>query len=197
MAVLRPVTQVFVSCRERLMATRGGMEEIDHVNAIIKAGPEAITPWFFFKQYSYVVLCSYWKEQYARKEWEAFFESGGKTRISNTRKREAIWAVRKNYEDWFEGLLVSKDRLAYLDTMPMIGPVTCRHLARNIGIDCVKPDRHMCRLAAGFGYGSSNKVEEQACITTQMCEDIRKESGEDYLGTIDVILWRACNLGWL
>jgi hypothetical protein len=202
MTVLKPITQVFLKLSDRLEGTREGYDEIEHVRNVIKAGPEAVTPWFFFQQFVFVVICSYWKEQYARKEWDRYFESAGDlTCISNKTKRRAVFQVRPDYERWFKDMLAYKtpdERITFLQEMPMIGPVTSRHLARNIGIDCIKPDRHMNRLAAEFGYGASKKVEEQIRITTKMCRDIQEEIGDaEYLGTIDVILWRACNLGWI
>lgn len=196
---MRATAQVYLSVLNRLEEIPEYAAEIEHVRSILRAGPEAVTKWFFFRQYVYVVLCSYWKEQIARKEWERYFDSGGDLScISNARKRQAVFTVRPDYEDWYIGMLEAADRLVYLQTMPMIGPVTCRHLARNIGIDCVKPDRHMNRIAAEFGYGSSNKVSEQIEITTKMCKDIQDDiGGAEYLGVIDVVLWRACNLGWI
>lgn len=197
--ILKPVTQVFNITISNLESIPEYKAEIDYVRSVIRAGPAAVTPWFFFKQYVHVVLCSYWKEQYARREWDRYFESGGDLScISNARKRHAVLTVRMGYEEYFDGVLAAEDKFAYLETMPLIGPVTCRHLARNIGIDCVKPDRHMNRLAAEFGYGASNKVPEQIKITTKMCQDIQDDiGGAEYLGVIDVALWRACNLGWL
>jgi len=196
---MKAITQVYNVVLGSLEKDPEYLAEINHVRSVIRAGPEAVTSWFFFQQYVFVVLCSYWKEQYARKEWDRYFESAGDlTCISNKRKRSAVFNVRPDYQYWFRDVLAAKDRIVFLQTMPMIGPVTCRHLARNIGIDCVKPDRHMNRLAAEFGYGSSNKVSEQIKITTQMCKDIQDDiGGADYLGVIDVVLWRACNLGWI
>jgi len=63
------------------------------------------------------------------------------------------------------------------------GPITKYHLARNLGVDCVKPDRHLARLAERFGYGTPDA----------MCRAIQDELG-GRLGTIDAVLWRYCNL---
>jgi hypothetical protein len=35
---------------------------------------------------------------------------------------------------------------------PMIGPVTSFNLAKNIGLDVAKADRHLSRLAANVGF---------------------------------------------
>jgi hypothetical protein len=40
------------------------------------------------------------------------------------------------------------ERLEYLGSLPWIGAITKYHAARNFGVDCVKPDIHLTRLAA-------------------------------------------------
>src|SRR5204862_28581 len=39
----------------------------------------------------------------------------------------------------------------WLTRCPYIGPVTCWHLAKNVGMDVVKPDRHLVRMAQASG----------------------------------------------
>jgi len=39
----------------------------------------------------------------------------------------------------------------FLQQLPFIGPVTAFHLAKNLGIEAVKPDRHLCRLSKLLG----------------------------------------------
>jgi hypothetical protein len=105
--------------------------------------------------------------------------------IHNAHKRAAISEALLNYQEWLTKIKLSSDPISFIDTLPMMGPVTRYHLARNIGIDCVKPDRHLMRLAARWGY--PNPLE--------MCKDIQNEiGGSEKLGTIDVVLWRWCNL---
>lgn len=73
--------------------------------------------------------------------------------------------------------------IVYLDSLPMIGPITKYHLARNIGLDYAKPDRHLIRLAEKFGYPDIQV----------MCTKLSAYSGWR-IGTVDVILWRYCNM---
>jgi hypothetical protein len=63
--------------------------------------------------------------------------------------------------------------------LPYIGPVTVWHLARNIGVDCAKPDRHLARLTSQFGY-----VDASA-----LCQAVAAAVGER-IGVVDVVLWR-------
>ena len=68
-----------------------------------------------------------------------------------------------------------------LTNLPHIGPITCFHLARNIGLlDSVKPDLHLVRAAKYWGY---NSCEE-------MCRDIQPEGMP--LGIVDLIYGSVC-----
>jgi hypothetical protein len=81
----------------------------------------------------------------------------------------------------FEELKVNliDDFFGLAPTLPFIGSITARHLAKNLGIDAAKPDRHLARLAVQFGYGS---VDE-------MCSTISDVTG-DSLSVTDIVLWR-------
>lgn len=59
-----------------------------------------------------------------------------------------------------------------------MGPVTSMHLARNIGLDAVKPDLHLVRLSNHFGFGDP----------FQMCELLSGLSGER-VGLVDLVLF--------
>jgi len=75
------------------------------------------------------------------------------------------------------------EQLEYLKSLPWIGDITKYHLARNLGLDVAKPDRHLMRLAKIFKYDDVQK----------MCQDVAERS-KDRIGTVDVVLWRYCNL---
>jgi hypothetical protein len=66
-----------------------------------------------------------------------------------------------------------------LTRLPYIGPITCWHLAKVLGVDAVKPDVHLQRAATAAGYPSP----------LALCEEIRTASG-DRLTVIDSVLWR-------
>lgn len=78
---------------------------------------------------------------------------------------------------------IEENQLDYLSTFPFIGKVTKYHLARNLGFDYVKPDRHLVRLAKKYNTTPS-----------EMCRVICEKTGRR-LGTIDVVLWRFCEQG--
>lgn len=79
--------------------------------------------------------------------------------------------------------VVYNDKISALEELPWIGGITKYHLARNMGLDCVKPDRHLVRLAERYGFEDPHL----------MCNYLAKQFKER-VGTIDVILWRYCNL---
>jgi hypothetical protein len=78
---------------------------------------------------------------------------------------------------------IQADPVRELRKLPFIGPVTSYHLAKNLGIDVVKPDRHLARLASKFGFGSAES----------MCTEIGHQVGEP-ASVVDIVLWRYCAL---
>jgi hypothetical protein len=73
--------------------------------------------------------------------------------------------------------------VGYLQAFPYIGPVTKFHLAKNLGIDTAKPDRHLVRLAITAG----------AKDVFSLCRSISALSG-DRVAVVDLVLWRFCTL---
>lgn len=144
---------------------------------------EETTATRFFQEYIWCVLNAGMREQVARKIYDRFIKRLDLETIGHLGKREAINTGLKNYKIWFEKLLKSDDKIDFLESLPWIGKITKYHLARNIGIDCVKPDRHLKRIAERFGFQDP----------LEMCKEIQKITNER-LGVIDVILWRYANL---
>lgn len=95
----------------------------------------------------------------------------------------AIKDIIKNRDQYFSEYRKSENKLDYLETLPFIGKITKYHLAKNLGIDCVKPDRHLVRIAKNYGM---NPFE--------MCKKLSKITG-DTVHTIDYVIWRSANLG--
>ena len=161
----------------------GYQEEIEWCRRM--ATFEECTPERFFSEYVWCVLNAGMKEQVARKIYVRFQQAWDISVVGHLGKRAAIKTGIETHLAWFRILQNHNDRIEYLQSLPWIGPITKYHLARNIGIDCVKPDRHLVRLAAHFGFPSP----------LEMCIEIQKHTDpQERLGTIDVILWRDCNL---
>lgn len=92
-------------------------------------------------------------------------------------------ARRVNREEWaYLKPRIRKGGLEVLREFPYIGPITQYHLARNIGLDVAKPDRHLVRISEATGR------------TVQgLCEEIAKATGER-VGAVDVVLFRYASL---
>lgn len=141
----------------------------------------------FLMETCWVILNSGMKEQIARKIWERIQEAWDLgIDISNVFKHKgkvaAIKLVKLTYHKLFENYLLSENKIEYLQAIPFIGKITCYHLAKNLGHDCVKPDRHLVRIA-----------ERYQTTPDALCEQLSKDTGEKKC-VIDIILWRACNL---
>jgi hypothetical protein len=102
--------------------------------------------------------------------------------ISNRRKHEAVVEIARIVaERGFPPVLqaILKDPVATLRGLPFIGPVTALHLAKNLGFDLAKPDRHLVRLQERFGFAE----------VSDMCEHLSSATG-DAIRVVDLVLWR-------
>ncbi len=167
--------------------------------------PSEITDRFFFSELTWVIYNAGMKEALIRSKWPAIewayfgFEpivvftyrersiSLALSVINHLGKANAVAdGAAKILED---GPMNTKlpqmseaDILEYFETFPYIGRVTRYHLARNIGYDVVKPDRHLVRLAEALDYpgfdGPDALVQEVSLLVGE-----RK-------GYVDYIFWR-------
>lgn len=94
-----------------------------------------------------------------------------------TKAMDHIWEHRKVL---FAAFQIAENKLAYCHTLPFIGSITKHHLAKNLGLDTIKPDVHLMRLA------QAEKVSPMA-----LCARLAYQTGYRQ-STIDSILWRAC-----
>jgi hypothetical protein len=106
--------------------------------------------------------------------------------FGNIRKLRAIVktarVVAEGGFDSFKANLLN-DPIETLMRLPFMGPATSRHLAKNIGLDIVKPDRHLVRLAVAAQYRSPE----------ELCQRISWVVG-DPASLIDTVLWRYSTL---
>lgn len=168
---------------------------------------EDLTPEYFFKEYMWVVHATGFSASVVGKlvprlsvAYGPWFVLGTREfdvvwdRISpvcaNRLKCEAIWKmatlmvenIGPDGSKWDDFKKSRLSDLGSLHKLPFIGPITCRHLGRNIGmLECVKPDLHLIRLASHFGF--------ETC--EEMCEAMRPEGMP--LGIVDLVLWYAAS----
>jgi len=106
--------------------------------------------------------------------------------FNHTGKFKAILNVSERvYQQGFNQIKrrISNQGIRYIRTIPYMGPITSYHLAKNLGIDVVKPDRHLSRISERAGYSDP----------TDMCTKISQHVG-DRLSVIDIVLWRYATL---
>lgn len=142
----------------------------------------------FFMQFMWVVISSGMKNQVARLIEERIYTAWREGKRTSTAFRhigkvKAIDYVWENRGDIFAQYQVAEDQLEYLKTLPWIGDITKYHLAKNLGADVVKPDRHLVRIARKYGV---------SCF--ELCRRLAKLTGLR-VAAVDQVLWRAGNLG--
>jgi len=106
--------------------------------------------------------------------------------FSNERKITAILMVAEEVnKKGFPHVkkLVFEEGIDYIRDFPFMGPVTSFHLAKNLGVPVVKPDRHLVRVAKRVGYPSPDS----------MCQAIAQIVG-DKIAVIDLVIWRYATL---
>ena len=140
----------------------------------------------FSHEYVWVVCNSGMRNQVAKKIFDRFMKSGDLKYIGHPHKKHSIKTLFEKGKEWFDKLKsydTTEQRLEYLETLPHIGPITKYHLAKNLGIQVAKPDRHLVRLAKHFDFKTAQ----------ELCEFISKHVGDNII-TVDVVLWRYSNL---
>ena len=185
---------------ERFCRHNGFGQEIDWCDRRISF--DAMDEQRFLLEYAWVVFNSGMSNRVIRQKWsklrlsfidfqpqkivqdEESVRDCALMAFGNKKKVKAVIDMAKRlwlgnyYIDIYEK--VNENPLEFLKTLPFIGDVTKYHLARNLGFDYVKPDRHLVRLASKYGMTAH-----------EFCQIIHEKTGRR-LGTIDVILWRFC-----
>ena len=78
---------------------------------------------------------------------------------------------------------VSNQGIVYLQTFPFMGPATACHFAKNLGLDVVKPDRHLMRVSKAAGFDTA----------WDLCNTIGEVVGERR-SVIDLVIWRYATI---
>ena len=79
---------------------------------------------------------------------------------------------------------IAASPLEALRRFDYIGEVTVYHLAKNLGVDVAKPDRHLVRLANAHGYSNPHHF----CAAVSAATGLRVHA-------VDSILWRIAEIG--
>lgn len=174
--------ETYYDLKEEL-AKRGYAHEVDWANSV-EPCKEASD---FCIQFIWVVCNSGMKNQIAetiyKKILQAIYDKEDISEaFGHKGKVGAMKEVIKNQKTLFSEYLKSTNKIEFCKSLPWIGDITKYHLAKNLGVDCVKPDRHLVRIAEKYGY-----------TPFDLCKRISDKTG-DRLGAVDVVLWRAGNL---
>jgi hypothetical protein len=162
---------------------------------------EDFTETQFLRETAWVILCAGFRESVVRRifdhislsfcDWESaqvIFEARDCCRTAalasfrHERKLDAVLEIVELVH--LEGFAsfkskVFEDPIMRLQCLPYIGPITAFHLAKNLGLDVAKPDRHLVRLSKELGYR----------CPAELCMAIAKATGEQ-VKVIDLALWR-------
>lgn len=155
----------------------------------------------FLRESAWVILCSGFREAIVRRhfnhislaycDWESAqsivdsypeckFAALGT--INHAAKHEAIVSVARaidkaGFEKFKSGVLA--DPVNQLVKLPYIGFITSLHLAKNLGMDVAKPDRHLVRVSAKLGFGNAQ----------DFCNYLGKMLNEE-VRVVDLVIWR-------
>lgn len=181
---------------------KGFADEIDWQNDLIF---ENLTEQKFLEEIAWVILSSGMNEQIIRKLFpkvsKIMFDFQSAEKIKNSKgecyfnaiqvfnhpgKINAIlYAAEYVTNNSFEAvkLKINQNNISFLMSFPYLGNATAYHMAKNIGLNVAKPDRHLIRISKSFGFQSP----------TDLCNEISAAIGEK-ISTIDLVLWRYATI---
>jgi hypothetical protein len=169
---------------------------------------EAFSESDFLREAAWVILCTGYKESILRRkfgylslcfcDWESGSaivrhepqcRSTALAGFNNPRKIDAILQIARYISTGSFSAVKSAilaNPISRLQDFPYIGPVTAWHLAKNLGYDDAKPDRHLCRMSEELGYADPH----------HLCAAISLVTG-DSRKVVDIVLWRyAAETRW-
>jgi hypothetical protein len=188
----------FYAAAKRWLTDAGFQHEIEWQQSL---DPTQMVESDFLREAAWVVYCSGFREAIVRRlfnpislcyfDWRSARDialhadrcvASALRVFANRRKHIAVATIAHRVNELgFEPFrtAVCAEPLVFLSRLPQIGAVTSFHLAKNLGFNVAKPDRHLVRLKDLLGY---RDVE-------QMCAVISSATG-DSVATVDLILWR-------
>jgi hypothetical protein len=197
----RKLAWLYMTAKERVIEA-GYAGEIDWQEEISFTNLNEPT---FLRESAWVVLSAGFREAIVRRRFsefsKAFFQwssadlimtkreacrSDALVTFGNHRKIDAILRIVERVAiEGFDKIHkeIGSRGIEFIRELPFMGPITACHLAKNLGVVLVKPDRHLSRFAAKTGYKSAE----------QMCHAIAETVG-DSLSVIDIVIWRYATI---
>ena len=198
---LSPVAKAY--CHAKAVVSRSGFaDEIEWQRGIRL---DAVSEQYFLREAAWVVLSAGMREAVVRKVFpkisEAFLQwcsardivthrpkcvSAACNVFNHAKKINAICDIADKVDGTgFDEVMkaIRRDGVSYLQSLPYIGPITSYHLAKNLGLEVVKPDRHLVRVARAAGYRTPD----------EMCREISRLV-DDPVPVVDLVIWRFATL---
>lgn len=188
----------FYALAKTIVVDEGFAHEIEWQNQIQFS---AIVESAFLREAAWVVLSSGMRETVIRSKFAAFSKAfcdwdcaehicTNATQckekalevFAHAKKIDAIVEIAARVsKDGFQAFKRGIDAhgVPFLQSLPYMGRATSFHLAKNIGLNVVKPDRHLMRISSLAGYSDP----------TDMCQAIANAIG-DRLPVVDLVIWR-------
>lgn len=166
---------------KKMIIDKGYERELMWINRI----PNPVDKDLFFKEFSWVVINSGMKNSVAEKIFKNFWDKSAPdfSAINHPNKNKALKKVFERLDFYFLHFTKSKNKLMYLKSLPHIGDITKYHLARNLGLNYAKPDRHLVRISNLFEHTNVQELCKKLSILT-----------DDPIGLVDLVLWRFATL---
>lgn len=184
------------------VAEQGFSDEIEWQESV---SLDSLTERTFLQEYAWVVLASGMREAVVRKKFQlvaqCFYSWASGERIASNAEScvEAAMQVfrheRKLRAIAFTAALIAtrgfrvfrseleSQPLATLRALPYIGPITQYHLAKNVGLNVAKPDRHLSRISSLFGFPTAESF----------CQSVANDTGAK-VSVVDLVFWRFATL---
>lgn len=195
------LTDRYLGAKETVI-DRGFASEIDWQDSIDFYG---ITESDFLGEAAWVILSSGMREATIRRKFpeasKAFLDwrsakeiilkrhlcyQRALTAFAHEGKIKAILHVAETVADMgFKAVReeIRKRDVAFLQEFPYLGPATSYHLAKNLGLNVVKPDRHLVRVSKTLGFDSPRAL----------CQAIADSTG-DKASVVDLVIWRFATI---
>jgi len=197
---LRPLVRAYLLAKQRVIAS-GFEDEIAWQETV---SIHDVTARMFLREAAWVVLCSGMRESVVRARFEKLecaFERWDPKKVAHHGGR-CRWRAQSVFNhitklDSIVRIAIEVDAVGvarmihgiqsngprFLTRLPYIGPVTCFHLAKNLGFPVAKPDRHLERLATALGYLGA----------MDLCTTIAQALGEP-VQVVDIVMWRFATI---
>lgn len=157
----------------------GGRNEITRSECV----QLVVAPDEFWKEYTLVVCDKGASEQFTRVK--LIMATGGRPSSVENRSRltEAVdWVWARRFE-LLHRYQIASSKLDFLETLPLIGPVSKYALARKLGYDCVESDPILDSVSPGES-------------SSDLCQRLRLLSG-DRMATVAFVIRRSHECGLL